>query len=109
WDGIEEAYQNVKRKPKSKKFEEMEMIFKSLTRHSWEWVREWASEAVTQLSARRSSGLNMDEVGKHRDLVKVLLDIENQSETVQKRMFSLRLFGNSKHFEKEVQSRLVHL
>lgn len=109
WDGIEEAYQLARRKPKLKQFEEMMAVLEPLTRHPWEWVREWALTAIEQLSSRQSGGLKVEEAEKYMDLVKVLEELPQQSGTIQKRMFSRRLFGDSKHFETEVQARLVHL
>lgn len=109
WDGIEEAYHRVRRKPKLEQFKEMIVVLEPLTNHPWEWIRKWAVTAITQLTSRQSGGLKVEEAEKYRDLVKVLEDLPQQSETVQKRMFSRRLFGDSKHFETEVQARLVRL
>ncbi|RAU92170.1 Wadjet anti-phage system protein JetD domain-containing protein [Paenibacillus sp. YN15] len=109
WEGVANAYMQLGRQPKKDKLSELTVVIGQLTSHLWDWVRRWAQQTVATLKEQRSAGLDINDVEGYVDAVRVLQELPSIQGDIPKRMLSLRVFGNSKHFEQCVERRLLSI
>jgi len=76
-----------------------------------EWARLWLEDTIAVISRRRSIGAAMPDLPSERDdLLKAVSWLANSEEIeMLERVFSMRCFGDSKHFERSVKSRLARI
>lgn len=108
-EAIEEAYKRSGIIPRKKRFEEIRIRIKPLEVHPWEWVRTFWSQHEDALSNLQTAGLQIETPEIYDDLVKTLIYLPQAEEGIMKRVLSYRLFNDTKHFERNVQSRLVSI
>jgi len=108
-DRIKAAYELAGVTPRGKKMERLRNILATLDHHPWEWVAQWAREAVSALVERKSAGLDLDDSEGYELLADVLRELPKLEDNIPKRVLSHRLFQNTKTFERLVERRLVHL
>jgi len=106
---IEAAYELAGVTPRGKKMVRLRNILETLEHHPWEWVAQWAREAVSALVERKTAGLDLDDPEGYELLVNVLQELPKLEDDIPKRVLSQRLFQNTKTFERLVERRLVHL
>lgn len=107
WEGISAAFQRLGRQSKKDKLEVLHDTISRLSGHPWEWVDYWSREKMAALKEQRSAGLDITDPESYADLVQVLHELPGIEGDIPKRMLSLRVFGNSKHFEQRVERRLL--
>lgn len=106
---IQKAYEITGVKPKSDKIAKMMDVLFPLQEHPWLWVREWYGELSIALQNRKTGVLNLDDPESYEDLVAVLNALPSVSEGTTIRVFSQKLFGDSKRFERTTEKRLLAL
>lgn len=106
---IQTAYEIAGVKPKVDKISKMMNVLYSLQDHPWSWVQEWYGELSVALRGRKTGGLNLDDPEGYEDLVKVLNALPFVPEGTTIRVFSQKLFGDSKRFERTTKKRLLAL
>lgn len=108
-EAVQKAYALADVTPKNEKTERMLRLLKPLEEHPWEWVRSWFEKVAAALSSRKSGGLDLDDPQGAVDLTSVISALPGLDADMPKRLFSLSLFGDTKHFERHVESRLLSL
>ncbi|MFE7060785.1 Wadjet anti-phage system protein JetD domain-containing protein [Sutcliffiella sp. NPDC057660] len=109
YEAIDLAYEIAGITPKEQKLKDIQSILTPLSEHPWEWVRNFWNYYNEALSKNQTSGLEIDNPKGYEDLVKTLLFLPTMDEGTMKRVLSHRLFNDTKHIEKHVQSRLVSI
>lgn len=108
-DMVGKAYAVAGISPKAERLEQLLQVLAPLQEHPWEWVQAFWQTARRNLQAKKTSGMDLDDLTGYADLVKVLGELPMLEDTVPKRVFSLKTLGDSKRFEQAVERRLVHL
>ncbi|MFC5404309.1 Wadjet anti-phage system protein JetD domain-containing protein [Cohnella soli] len=108
-EAVHKAYSLADVTPKNEKTERMLRLLKPLEEHPWEWVRSWFEKIAAALSGRKSGGLDLDDPQRASDLASVLCALPGLDADVPKRLFSLSMFGDTKYFERNVESSLLSL
>ena len=107
---VERAYAALERQPKSVAAEDaLDKLSVLLHRTQTEWARNWCADAIAAITRRRSIGaiLPQDEA-ERQDLLKAVSCLADSGEVeMLERVFSIRCFGDSKHFERVVKNRLA--
>ncbi|MDD3040648.1 Wadjet anti-phage system protein JetD domain-containing protein [Bacteroides sp.] len=106
---IQKAYEIAGIKPRVDKIAKMMEVLSSLQEHPWLWVREWYGEVSASMQNRKTGGLILDDPEGYEDLVAVLNELPLVSEGTTIRVFSQKLFGDSKRFERTTEKRLLAL
>ncbi|ETT74132.1 hypothetical protein C173_10041 [Paenibacillus sp. FSL R7-277] len=109
WEKIEFVYKQVGRQPKRDKLAELRSILGELNDHPWDWLAKWAQGTVMVLGGQRSGGMDLNDLKSYVDAVRVLKELPSISGDIPKRMLSMRVFGNSKYFERYVERRLLSI
>ena len=109
-DAIEQAYAYLGRRPKGDIVDELLLTLMELRDNTTtEWACLWLEETISTISRRRSIGSAMPDLPSERDdLLKAVsyLTCNDEIEMLE-RVFSLRCFGDSKHFERTIKTRLA--
>lgn len=108
-DQLQLAYELACLESKSDKMQRIQDILSPLRNHTWTWVRDWWGEINNNLLHRKAGNLDLNDPQSYQDLVTVLNALPNNPESTTIRVFSQRLFGDSKRFERIVQNRLLYL
>lgn len=108
-EALEKAYSMAGISPKANKLEQLAVVFSPLSNHTWPWVRAYWTATVQQLKNRKSSGMDLEDLDGYADLVKVLQSLPSLTDVISKRVFSQRVFKDSKHFETKVERRLLSI
>lgn len=106
---LQQAYEISGIQPKGDKISQMMAILSSLQEHQWLWVQEWYREALDDLQNKKTGRLRLDDPDGYKDLVAVLNALPSMPEGTTIRVFSQRLFGDSKRFERTTEKRLLGL
>lgn len=119
-DAIESVYDFIGLRPKGDEVDELiskltdikEKINTQLSKKSTvQWALNWLDDTITVISHKRSIGNVMPELSSDRDdLLKAIffLAANTEIETLE-RVFSMRCYGNSKHFECTIRKRLIRI
>lgn len=108
WDGVRQAYQLSGIVPLKDKIERLRNVLKPLADHPWQWVRAWWEKTDAGLSQGKCSHLDIDDLEGYADLVRTLNELSLlDGKGVSLRIFSQRLFQDSKHLERQVLKRLL--
>lgn len=108
WDRVQDAYVLSGVVPLRDKLDCMRSLFNELAAHPWDWVRQWRERVDNQLSEGKSANLDLDDPGGYRDMVRTLSELPLLNGRVEPiRMFSQRVFLDSKHLERRVMKRLL--
>lgn len=108
-DNVEEAYRLSEMEPKDRKLNRMLGVLSPLEDHPWEWVRNFWAYTRGELTEKRTGGLDLNEPDAYEDVVHTLTNLPEVKNGVMKRVMSHALFGDSKHFERHVQMRLLQI
>ncbi|NLI92023.1 MAG: DUF2399 domain-containing protein [Peptococcaceae bacterium] len=106
---VDEAYALAGITPKAEKLESLLKVLEPLHDHHWEWVRSFWQTTHQKLKARKSAGLNLEDLEGYMELVTVLKALPSLEDIIPKRVFSQRILGDSKRFEADVEPKLVSL
>jgi len=81
------------------------------TKFPVQWIYKWLEDSIEEISRKRSIGVILPEQQSERDdLFKAFSYLANNTELeTLVRVFSMDCFGDSKHFELSVKSRLVRI
>lgn len=110
WDGVEAAYERSGCIPLKVKLEQMSRLLEPLEGHPWEWVAAWAQRVRAGLSEGKTAHLDLEDLEGYGDLARALVELaSSDGRSVPIRLFSQRLFHDSKHMEKQVLKRLLAL
>ncbi len=109
WEKVPDAYDLVGRQTKNKKMTHLASILEGLYDHPWDWVSQWSHQVVAALTEKRTVRLDINDPKSYQDAVRVLQELPSLSGDIPKRMFSLRVFGNSKYFEQYVERRVLSI
>jgi hypothetical protein len=117
WDGVERAYALTGRTPLR---DEMAAVAQEVT--AWRereaakgapaWMLQWADDVVAAVRARGRVGSQLfpQDPADRRALLRTLAGlVDKGDEVLPMRLFSTRYLGDSKAFERQVQSRLLGL
>ncbi len=109
-ENLQLAYERSGIMPLRAKLDHMREVLKTLADHPWSWVRSWRESADAALLQGKSVRLDVDDPEGYADLVSVLQELAAlEGQLVSIRIFSQRLFRDSKHLEQKVLKRLVGL
>jgi hypothetical protein len=111
-DAIEQAYAWLGRRPKGDVVEELlSRLSTLLNQTETNWARRWLEDTIEVISKKRSIGAVMPESPSERDdLLKAVSYLANNAEIeTLERVFSMRCYGDSKHFERLVKARLARI
>ncbi|MBE3562590.1 MAG: DUF2399 domain-containing protein [Hydrogenibacillus schlegelii] len=110
WGGIDAAYRLIGRDPYDAVLERLRSVLSPLQDHPWTWVRDLWGEIDGRLAEHRRPLAPFEDPEAAAPLVRVLLALPHVDEDGElKRLFSQRLFGDSKYFERHVERRLLML
>ncbi|WP_248928628.1 Wadjet anti-phage system protein JetD domain-containing protein [Paenibacillus hamazuiensis] len=109
-DRVQQAYGLAGIVPLKEKLERLRQVLAPLANHPWVWVRKWREKADAALSQGKSPHLDVDDPSGYEDLVRALSELPLlEGNSVSIRLFSQRLFQDSKHLERSVLKRLLAL
>jgi len=109
---ITQAYAWLGRRPKEDVVEELlSRLTTLLNQTRTDWVRHWLENTIEVISRKRSIGAVMPESSSERnDLLKAVSYLADNAEIeTLERVFSMRCYGDSKHFERLVKARLARI
>ena len=109
---VRQAYAHIGRRPKGDEAEDLLLRLNALLgRTQAEWSRRWLEDTIAVIARKRAVGAVMPGTPQEQDdllkAVSVLAD-SAEIETLE-RVFSMRCFGDSKHFERTVKARLARV
>ncbi|MBM7583207.1 hypothetical protein JOD02_002085 [Caldicoprobacter guelmensis] len=111
-DALQEAYRQAERVPKRKHVENaLVLVQEAKSRIASSWIRSFLEDAQAWLEQKLSIPPFLPEDSELlQNLLKVLLfiDVKGEDELLE-RVFSLRCFGDSKYFEKNLRRRLLSI
>lgn len=103
---VDKAYLEVERKPQK----EINAILKEIlqnTKFKQEWIEEYRKDMINYIDDKhRNSVLFPKEFAE--DILKVLNEIDNGQENL-KRVLSIKCFGDSKYFEKNIENVIIKI
>jgi len=111
-DAVEQAYDWLGRRPKGDVVEELLLQLTTLINQTeTNWARRWLEDTIEVISRKRSIGAVMPENHSERDdLFKAVSYLANNAEIeTLERVFSMRCYGDSKHFERLIKARLARI
>ena len=111
-DAIDRAYARIKRRPKRDVTDELlERLSGLYERMSVEWAKRWLEDTITRVSHKRSVGAALPGDSKERDdLLRAVSSLADTAEIeTLERVFSIRCYRDSKHFERTVKKRLSQI
>ncbi|MDR2597656.1 MAG: DUF2220 domain-containing protein [Treponema sp.] len=109
---IEQTYIWLGRRPKGDVVEDLLLQLTTLlNKTETNWARRWLEDTIKVILKKRSIGAIMSESSSERDdLLKAVSYLANNTEIeTLERVFSMRCYGDSKHFERSVKARLVRI
>lgn len=106
---IQMAYEIAGIQPKEDKIQRIRDILFPISAHPWPWVRHWQQEVDNILMQRKTGKIDLDKHDDYRDLVSVLEALPTMPDGTTFRVFSQKVFGDSKRFERNVKNRLLGL
>jgi len=114
---IDQAYARLKRRPKGDETDELLLRMTELfDRTKTEWARRWLNDTIADISRKRSIGISMPGTQQEQDdLLKAVSFLADNAVSmpaeieILERIFSMRCFGDSKHFERTIKTRLVKI
>jgi hypothetical protein len=109
-ENVEVAYAVSGVVPLTEKLERLRATLAPLSDHPWEWVRRWVAKKEESLAERKTASLDVDDAEGYADLALVLNELPAlEGEQMALRVFSQRLFRDTKHLERRVLKRLIGL
>ncbi len=109
-ENLQLAYERSGIMPLRAKLDRMREVLQPLAYHQWSWVRDWWESTDTSLLQGKSARLDVDDPEGYADLVRALQELAGlEGQLVSIRIFSQRLFRDSKHLERKVLKRLIGL
>jgi hypothetical protein len=110
WDAVGNAYRISGRRPLRAKLERLRETIAPLAGHPWPWVDAWQRQTDAALEQGKTAHLDPDDAEGMADLVRTLNELPLLGDrSVPIRIFSQRLFRDTKHLERHVIKRLVSL
>jgi len=109
-DALQEAYRQAERVPKREQVENaLAMVYQLKSRVTSPWIRNFLEDAQAWMEQKLSIPPFLPEDSDlMQNLLKALLFIDTKGEDeLLERVFSLRCFGDSKYFEKNLRRRLL--
>lgn len=111
-DKVEEAYKEAGRVPKSKKASAvLDMVRKSKEKISTSWINEFLETAEASIVKKRSTSPFFPDDYEVTKAILIALEAidQNRNEEFLERVFSLKCYGDSKYFERNVKSKVVSI
>lgn len=109
---LTEAYISINRQQKDMQVDEViAQLEEILQLSSEQWAKEWARDKIEEITRKRSIGNSLPEdISERSELIRAIksLSLQSEVETLE-RVFSIRLFGDSKRFERVIRSRLIRI
>jgi len=109
---VEQAYDWLGRQPKGDIVEELLLQLTTLINQTeTNWARRWLEDTIEVISRKRSIGAVLPESPSEcNDLLKAVSYLANNAEIeTLERVFSMRCYGDSKHFERSIKTRLAKI
>jgi hypothetical protein len=109
---IGRAYAQLKRQPKGDAVKALLLrLTRLLGQTTTNWARHWLEDNIILISQKRSIGTSMPSSALEQDdLLKAVACLSDNAEIeMLERVFSMRCFGDTKHFERSVRNRLVRI
>lgn len=112
YDAVGKAYDLIGRRPKRDVTDEtLTRMNELLGRIQAEWARRWLEDTIAAILRKNSIGAALPAAPTERDdLLKAVSFLADNTEIeTLERVFSMRCFGDSKHFERSVKPRLARI
>lgn len=106
-DSIEAAYHHAGITPRKKLLENAREQIRPLANHPWDWVKAFWKYYNEALKNYQTKGMLVEDPKGLEDLVQTLLYLPTTEDGIMKRVLSHHLFNDTKHFERNVQGKLI--
>ena len=111
---LSKAYELAKMQPKQQLLQELAILIEAALRQQklLPWLKQFYEAMLEQIKTKhKAPTLLTGDLGLISNIIKVLtvLNAAQSGEEILERVFSLRLYGNSKYFEKFVKNRLYSI